>query len=75
MGGQQREHAQLGGGERCRPNDIAAELVKLRVELTGLVRKGAQVGPPPQQVLDLAQDHRRVLYGELWDLAPHRLPT
>jgi hypothetical protein len=45
-----------GGGERCRPDDLAAGAVELRAGLAGLVWKGAEVGPPPQQVIDLAQD-------------------
>jgi hypothetical protein len=31
-------------------------MVELGAELAGLVREGAEVGPPPQQVTDLAQD-------------------
>ena len=56
VGGQQRKQAQLSGGERCRGDDIAAEAIELGAELAGLVREGAEVGPPPQQVVDLAQD-------------------
>ena len=56
VGGEQGEQPQLGHGKRRCPDELAAEVVELGAELVGLVGKGAEVGPPPQQVVDLAND-------------------
>jgi hypothetical protein len=50
---QQRQQAQLGGGQGRRPERIGATpLGQLGPQRPSLADQGAEVGPPPEQLLD-----------------------
>src|SRR4029453_5083445 len=51
-----RRAAWAGDGGGAPGDGLVAEVVELGVELAGLGGKAAEVGPPAQQVVDLAQD-------------------
>ena len=74
MSRQQRQQAQLGGGQGRRPAPVAATLLaQLGPQRLSLADQGAQTGPPLEQLLDFPQQcagpgrvaERQVHAGEL----------
>ena len=64
MGGQQRQQAQLGGGQCRRPRAARAALAgQPGPERLGLAGQGPEAGPPPEQLIDLP--HQRPGPGEV----------